>query len=336
MRQVLFLLLTTITFISCDQVVIVIDNVPDNTPAKSTLYVAGNFNYWDPGDSYFPLEKLPDGTYYIKMPKGTGEIEFNFTRGDWTTGEGDLCGNRKDIRRFTYGTQDTLHVNIESWQDLDPVNCPQVTFMINQFPEITPINENIYLTGSFNAWDPDNSDYAFVRKDSGYYITLEFDDRTPEIEYKVTRGDWSKTEANKYGIEVQKRNFVLGRADSISIEIHGWTDLISEEPELITFIVTSLPDNTPEYEPIYLVGNLNGWYPRDINYTLSVNKQGQPYISIPKPPGDIEYKFTRGSWYKVEGDVNGERLPDRIYKEASADTVYVEIASWEDLIRDKR
>ncbi|MFP4471851.1 MAG: hypothetical protein ACLFPE_14300, partial [Bacteroidales bacterium] len=98
----------------------------------------------------------------------------------------------------------------------------------------------------------------------------------------------------------------------------------------VTIIVTSLPENTPSGDPLYIAGNFNGWNPGDADYMLEENASDQPEIEL-SGTGTIEFKFTRGSWETVEGDASGQYLPNRSFTFGSADTLEVEILSWEDL-----
>lgn len=98
----------------------------------------------------------------------------------------------------------------------------------------------------------------------------------------------------------------------------------------VKIIITSLPDNTPPEDDIYIAGNFNEWDPGNPVYILDDNSLGQPEITL-EGPGSIEFKFTRGSWNKVEGDENGGFLPNRTFSFGTADTLDIVILSWEDL-----
>ncbi|MCS6917193.1 MAG: alpha/beta hydrolase-fold protein [Chitinophagales bacterium] len=95
--------------------------------------------------------------------------------------------------------------------------------------------------------------------------------------------------------------------------------------------VVSLPSNTPASDPIYIAGTFNGWNPGHPSYQLM--PPGGPAYSITlQGTGTIEFKFTRGSWSKVECQADGSFLPNRQFTFGSADTLQVAIAAWEDLL----
>ncbi len=99
------------------QVTIVVNSVPVNTPAGSTIYIAGSFNGWAPGNADYALKTNPAGKPQITI-NATGTIQFKFTRGSWPTVEGNATGGYLPNRTFVMGSTDTLKVTIQSWEDL--------------------------------------------------------------------------------------------------------------------------------------------------------------------------------------------------------------------------
>lgn len=107
-----------ISFFTSAQVTINITSVPANTPPNDDIYIAGNFNGWDPGSSSHKLTKINPGFFTITLASGNGTIEFKFTRGDWTRVECHADGSFFPNRSFTYGNGDTLTLSVEGWDDL--------------------------------------------------------------------------------------------------------------------------------------------------------------------------------------------------------------------------
>ncbi|NTV82984.1 MAG: hypothetical protein HGA23_01615, partial [Bacteroidales bacterium] len=71
------------------QVTFIIDSIPSYTPPEDLIYIAGNFNGWNPGDPAYVLSKNEDQKWFFTSavaPEGT-LIEFKFTRGSWETVE---------------------------------------------------------------------------------------------------------------------------------------------------------------------------------------------------------------------------------------------------------
>jgi predicted alpha/beta superfamily hydrolase len=99
----------------------------------------------------------------------------------------------------------------------------------------------------------------------------------------------------------------------------------------LTIKVTSIPNNTPAGSTIYAVGTFNNWAPADPTKKLSLNSDGSYSIVLTPPAGQVKMKFTRGSWATVEGDANGNFLPDRVFNYTGAPTTLtLSILSWED------
>ncbi len=102
------------------QVTVRIDKLPAQTPGDAPVYIAGDFNGWNPGDSQYRLREDTAGFYGITLkarPEGT-VIQFKFTRGSWETVEKGASGEEIANRQFTYGNGDTLHLKILNWADL--------------------------------------------------------------------------------------------------------------------------------------------------------------------------------------------------------------------------
>ncbi len=102
------------------QVTFFVQHVPAATPAHAALYVAGDFNGWNPGDPAYRLTEDSSGTYRITLkarPEGT-PIQFKFTRGSWETVEKGSAGEELQNRQFVYGNKDTLYFKVLNWADL--------------------------------------------------------------------------------------------------------------------------------------------------------------------------------------------------------------------------
>jgi predicted alpha/beta superfamily hydrolase len=98
----------------------------------------------------------------------------------------------------------------------------------------------------------------------------------------------------------------------------------------LTIVVPSVPANTPADADIYIAGNFNGWDPGNADYLLTDNGDGSYEISINPSPGQVDYKFTRGSWDLVEGNADGDYQPNHVVNySGSALTVETPILGWE-------
>ncbi len=104
---------------------------------------------------------------------------------------------------------------------------------------------------------------------------------------------------------------------------------LSSWADELTIVVTSIPANTPPASDIYIAGTINNWDPGNAAFKLTINEQGKYQIKL-TGTGQITFKFTRGSWASVEGNVNGGFRPNRTFTFSTANVLEVSILSWED------
>jgi hypothetical protein len=318
---------------SCKRPVLQITAVPGNAPAGSTLFVAGNFNQWDPGDTRSALELAPDSNYYITLPSGFGELQFKITRGDWSTVETDACGYDINNRILNYRDNDTLRIEVLSFKDLEPLNCNELTIVVNDVPADTPSGDSLALAGNFNEWNPDQS--SMMRRDSArnrYLITLPRKSADPNIEFKVTRGSLLTAEADAFGREIERRQVRFGSTDTLFISVKNWEDIGNSQKKMVTIILDKIPASTPPDGSIYLVGPFTGWYPKDPQYRFAKNKQGkyQFDLLVNKGSPQSEFKITRGDWSTEEVDALGYKKNNTPLDLSRPDTIRLKIDGWLD------
>jgi len=103
-----------------------------------------------------------------------------------------------------------------------------VTFNVT-VPDYTPAGDNLYIAGDFKTnklpyWDPAGIK-LMKTGDKTYSITLYLP-QGAVIEYKYTRGNWSKVEKNAYGQEIPNRVLIVtGPSMTKSDVIEAFADL---------------------------------------------------------------------------------------------------------------
>ena len=327
----LILILASVFFQSCYQVDLEVVNLPENTPKGSVVFVAGNFNKWDPGDSRYSLVMGSDSIYRVSLPYGFGNLEYKFTRGDWTTVETDECGNFLGNREIRDSKTTIQYDEIACWQDMGPTTCPVVTIVLSKLPTTTAPDDSIFLACNYNGWNPGDLDYQFKTNhvgDTRYMITLHKEQSN--LTFKFTRGSWESAEIHPDGSDVDNHWFEFGSFDTIYYEIEEWADRIDKSLVEFTFIIDEIPFYTPDDDDIFLVGDFNGWNPNDVSLIMDKNEDGTYSISIPCNHDYIEYKFTRGGWHTVEGNSLGKDIDNRKFRPSAGDTIFVQIESWID------
>lgn len=83
-------------------------------------------------------------------------------------------------------------------------------------------------------------------------------------------------------------------------------------------------------ETIFISGNFASWRPGDKDYAFKYGGAGIATIDLALSPGMYEYKFTRGSWDKVEVTEDGSDVQNRIMQISRDTTIYINIAGWSD------
>ncbi|MBK9338432.1 MAG: T9SS type A sorting domain-containing protein [Lewinellaceae bacterium] len=100
------------------QLTVVVNSVPSNTPSGASIHIAGTFNNWNPGDATTTLTAQPGGKYAITLNPPVGPVRFKFTRGSWSSVEGNAAGGFQPDHVVTYtGLPQTIETAILSWED---------------------------------------------------------------------------------------------------------------------------------------------------------------------------------------------------------------------------
>lgn len=100
------------------QMTITLSSTPQLTPLLDDIYIAGNFNDWNPADPLYKLNEA-DGQYSIEIAGNENDvIEFKFTRGSWATVEGNEQGNYINNRSATWMNGAIADFGISGWEDI--------------------------------------------------------------------------------------------------------------------------------------------------------------------------------------------------------------------------
>jgi AraC-like DNA-binding protein len=202
---------------------------------------------------------------------------------------------------------------------------------IDKLPSNTPIQETIYLSGSFNQWNFADPNFAFNRDTLGQYSLLLKGFSVP-FEYKITRGDWHAVECDSLGNKLSRHIDPKALKDTVmNIQIAGWRDFYGIP---YTFIIDKAPENTPHDGSVYISGNFNEWNAGCERHKLQKMPNGTYQIRLNLVDNNVQYKFTRGNWASVEGRSNGRAIPNREFfrkDNLQEVTIKAQIESWEDL-----
>ncbi len=97
----------------------------------------------------------------------------------------------------------------------------------------------------------------------------------------------------------------------------------------VRLVVTDVA--TKKYDDIYVAGNFNNWNPKDENYKLKPlggTRKGVVIKNI--AAGNYAFKFTRGSFDKVECMADGRDITDRVIDVSADVSIDFVVAGWKD------
>ncbi|MFK7970611.1 MAG: alpha/beta hydrolase-fold protein [Bacteroidia bacterium] len=146
------------------QVTIVLTSIPHNTPANASIYLAGNMNSWNDGDSNFILQTLPNNQRFITLQNPPANMEFKFTRGDWANVEGDNQGCEIGNRTASPSAGDTLRLAVATWKDLTPCSGGPNSTANGQMSIMDPAFDMPQLSRKRKIWIYLPPDYASSNK----------------------------------------------------------------------------------------------------------------------------------------------------------------------------
>ncbi len=92
---------------------------------SDTVFLAGSFNDWNPGNSAYKILPASENACTVQLP--AGKFEYKWTRGNWEKVECLISG--KDVKNHVIEiqTDTTILINIEAWKDDFPEILKQHT-----------------------------------------------------------------------------------------------------------------------------------------------------------------------------------------------------------------
>lgn len=118
--------------------------------ANKPLFVALDYNKWNPGDPAYILNKEKDNLYSIVLENVPSSFEYKFTQGSWMLVEGTPSGEGLPNRSFDINVtkSNIVKAKILGWEK-------QVAYdiIVDNIPENTPKDAEIFVSGNFNNWE---------------------------------------------------------------------------------------------------------------------------------------------------------------------------------------
>lgn len=101
----------------------------------------------------------------------------------------------------------------------------QLSIIIDEIPDNTPDDGEIFIAGSFQEWNPGSTDYQLNLNSEGFY-EISINAEAGLLEFKFTRGSWETVEGNESGGFLPNRTYQYnGGTETIHLEILSWEDL---------------------------------------------------------------------------------------------------------------
>ncbi|MCO6497370.1 MAG: alpha/beta hydrolase [Chitinophagaceae bacterium] len=112
-----FLIILFNTACGQQKVTIIVDQYPEKK--GETLFLAGNFNMWNPGHENFKFyRESGKQTIHIQLEKGN--YEYKITRGNWQTVEENRDFKPMGNRKIVISSDTVIHITIGAWADDRP------------------------------------------------------------------------------------------------------------------------------------------------------------------------------------------------------------------------
>jgi predicted alpha/beta superfamily hydrolase len=137
-------------------------SVSETGPAS--VYVAGNFNDWDPSDPASRLRFAGAGRYTVELPidpEDFPQVEYKYTRGSWDSVEIDAWGNYTENRQLTRHAGSQLQVDrvpywLENGSPYRPESLPYAEILHEAFeiPQLIRTRRiSVLLPADYHATD---------------------------------------------------------------------------------------------------------------------------------------------------------------------------------------
>lgn len=287
------------------------------TGGKKEVYVAGDFNEWDPKAT--PLEE-DKGIYKTTINLEPGKYQYKYVvDGKWVTDE-----NADELVDDGYGGQNSVKI-VGDLEEIEALH--RVKFKYHPEKEV----QNVYLAGSFNDW---NSKATKMHKadDNRYEVTLLLKKGRYSYKFVVNGSQWvtdmsaAQFEDDGFGgknsiIEVDDRfpRVVLEEADG-KITTYG----IPTEQSLQT--VNPISKSKVEFKTKVYAGDVEKVYLNKGGDLLEMKKMGNDdtfdyyhvMVKLASPEEEFDYYFVledgKTRYYVMEGEVTEEVQPDKAFR----------------------
>jgi len=168
-----------------------IHSFPAVSKQSERLYVAGNFNGWNPNDERSRFNQDEKGNYFISLDLPAGMYEYKITRGGWDKVECKKGGENIANRFLKLESDTSITIEIEVWQDMSAVKQKRSTASSN----VRIINTSFYipqLKRTRRVWIYLPPDYAISKQ--RYPVLYMHDGQNVFEDTTAYAGEWGVDE----------------------------------------------------------------------------------------------------------------------------------------------
>ncbi len=156
------------------------------------------------------------------------------------------------------------------------------TLQLNQVPTNTPDGETIYVSGTFNKWNPADERYQMTYDATSKTYSIELPEGVESGEYYYTRSNIETRETDMCGNEIVLRSLSkeLVQQDTVV----GWRDLDHPECPQVTFEIRAKRGKFPLTENIYLTTEALNWQSGHPDYRFQRISDSSFVLRFEHPP----------------------------------------------------
>lgn len=81
-----------------------------------------------------------------------------------------------------------------------------------------------YMAGNFNSWNPKDEKYRFKKDNGGNFVLYKIFDKSSNLEFKFTKGNWQTVECDNNGNDIENRYLKTDTTTFAVYTISGWKD----------------------------------------------------------------------------------------------------------------
>jgi len=180
--------------------------MPSSKVPVKHVFLAGDFNNWNPADTNWMLKPGAVGNYVLFKTIPQGKYSFKATKGSWNMVECSVSGQDIENRDINLIHDTTIVMNIKSWKDDHPAVAKKHTAS----PNVHIVSEKFdipQLGRQRRIWIYLPSDYATSHKK--YPVIYMHDGQNLFDEYTSGYGEWGIDELLDK-LPVQQQCIIVG------------------------------------------------------------------------------------------------------------------------------